>query len=238
MKTERRRVPLEEAPVFSGLTPQQKREIEAAGNRRTLAKNKFLFREGERPQGLHVLLSGRMKSSRFLPGGHEVLLHFIEAGQVFGEIPAFLAKHYPASAQAVATSEVFTISMGAFERIVSRQPELAMRLLRGMAQKLAVLLDRIETQKSLRAEERLAHYMVSRTEPSSIRSGAEFRIPMTKRMLAAELGMQPESLSRAFRRLTQSGVISVRERVIVMRDPKQLIELAGGRRANGNGGSA
>jgi CRP/FNR family transcriptional regulator, dissimilatory nitrate respiration regulator len=225
---ERRRVPLEEAPVFSGMSPQQKREIEMAGTRRIVGKARFLFKEGDPAHGLHVLLSGRLKSSRFLAGGHEVVLHFIEPGQLFGEIPAFLGKAYPAAAQASEQSEVFTLPMPALERLIARQPEIALRIFRGMAIKLNTLLDRIESQKGLHAEERLARYIVSRSEPTGLKRNTEFSLPINKKTLAAELGMQPESLSRSFRRLSEAGVIRVRGRNIALLAPEQLIQLAGG----------
>ena len=228
MKAERRRVPLEEAPVFAGISSQQKREIETVGTRKTVARGRFLFKEGDQPGGVHILLSGRLKSSRFLPGGHEVVLHFIEPGHLFGEIPAFLGKPYHAAAQAMEASEVFTLPMAALERLTSRQPEIALRIFRGMAQKMSVLLDRIEAQKGLHAEERLARFIISRSQPNGLKKNSVFTLPINKKTLAAELGMQPESLSRSFRRLTESGVIRVRGRNIELLSPERLIALAGG----------
>lgn len=231
MKAERRRVPLDEAPVFAGMSPQQKREIESLGTRRIINRGRFLFKEGDTAEGVYVLLSGRVKSSRFLPGGHEVVMHFVDPGQLFGEIPAFLSKPYPASAQAMTQSELFWLPLTALERLISRQPEVALRIFRGMASRMTVLLDRIEAQKGLRAEERLARFIVARSDAASLKANAEFVLPINKKTLAAELGMQPESLSRSFRRLIQDGIIRVRGRKLDLLKPNQLIKLAGGVRA-------
>lgn len=227
----RRRTPLEEASLFTELTAEQKREVELAGSRRTVLRGRYFFEQGQPSQGLHVLLSGRLKSSRLIPGGQEIVLHFIEAGQVFGEIPAFLKKNYPATAQAVEDSEVFTLPLKALERLTARQPEIAMRIMRGMARKLVVLLDRIEIQKGMKAEARVARYIVA-SLGTSLAVGARFNVPGSKKTWAAELGLQPESLSRSFSRLAEIGAIRVVGKDIEVRDPVCLATLAGARRAN------
>src|SRR5690242_4250593 len=101
MTVERRQTPLEDAPVFSQMTSEQRREINFAGSRRIVRRGKFFFQEGEVSAGLHVLLRGKLKSARFLPGGQEIVLHFVNQGEVFGELPALLGKPYPASALAL-----------------------------------------------------------------------------------------------------------------------------------------
>ena len=197
MKIQRRRTPLEQVPVFEKISPEQKRDIELAGSRRFVGRGKFLFREGDQASGIHVLLSGKLKSSRYLAGGHEIVMHFISPGEVFGEVPAFLGRSYPASAQAVEDSEIFTLPVRAIERLIAREPGIAMRIFRGMSRKLVVLLDRIEAQKGFRAEERITRYLLSHADRKVIESGGTYRLPATKKMWAAELGLQPESLSRS-----------------------------------------
>lgn len=221
--------------MFAGLSAEQKREIELAGSRRIVRRERFFFREGEQPIGLHVLLSGRLKSSRFLSGEHgehEIVMHFVNPGEVFGEIPVFLGCPYPASARAVEECEVFTLPLQALERLVTRQPEVALRIFRGMARKLSNLLDRIEAHKGLRAEERIARYLVSRCGPLALRKGVVFTLPVTKKEWAGELGLQPESLSRSLARLSEGGIIRVQGRNIHVAQPVRLAELAGATRAH------
>lgn len=226
MKTLRRRTPLDEAPIFANISAEHKREIELAGTRRLIARGKFLFREGDRAQGVHVLLSGRLKSSRFLPGGHEIVMHFINAGDVFGEVPAFLDLPYPACGQAVVESEVFTLPRHMLERVVGRQPEVAIRIFQGMSRKLLVMLDRLEAQTGLRAEQRIARYLVNRIPPGDLAAGCVFRLPVTKKVWATELGMQPESLSRSLALLTRAGAIRVAGKDIEVVDAARLAHYA------------
>lgn len=223
----RRRTPLEEAPVFRDLTAEQKREIEMTGMRKYVRKGGFVFHEGDPSIGLHVLLAGRLKSCRFLPGGQEIVMHLISAGELFGEVPAFLGKPYPVAARALEDSEIFTLPTSAMMRLMSRQPEVVMRILRGMSCKLANLIDRIQLQQGKRGEERIARYLVSRLGHAQIKEGASYMLPVTKKVWATELGLLPESLSRSLRQLKESSVVSVAKRQIRILDPSRLAQLAG-----------
>jgi CRP/FNR family transcriptional regulator, dissimilatory nitrate respiration regulator len=233
LPTKRRRTPLEEAPVFRDLSAEQKREIEMAGSRRHVPKGGFVFHEGDPSSGLHVLLSGRLKSCRYLPGGQEIVMHLISAGELLGEVPAFLGKPYPVAARALEDSEVFTLPMSAMERVMSRQPVVVMRILRGMSYKLANLIDRIQLQQGKRGEERIARYLVSRLGTDQIRNGAVYALPVAKKVWATELGLLPESLSRSLRQLKESNVVAVTRRQIRILDALRLAELAGADRRRG-----
>jgi CRP-like cAMP-binding protein len=52
-------------------------------------------------------------------------------------------------------------------------------------------------------------------------SSSEVRLPSERQLVAARLGMTPESLSRAFARLRSLGVIG-RGQSVVIKDPKRL----------------
>ena len=236
MPPTRRRTPLDSVPLFAQTSHEQRLKIEAAGVRRVIRKGRYVFRAGQPPAGLHVLLSGRLKSVRELPGGTQILMHFVQPGDVFGEVPALLAENYRVSALAVEDSEVFTLPLGAFTRLMAADPESGLLFMRSMAGKLSILLDRIELQKCPRTEQRIARSLLSRrTSTTSTASKARparasvvLTLRFSKKLWAEELGLQPESLSRGLRRLTEEGLIQVRGRDILLLDPPGLARVAAG----------
>lgn len=236
MPPTRRRTPLDSVPLFAQTSPEQRLKIEAAGGRRVIRKGKYVFRAGQAPTGLHVLLSGRLKSVRELPGGTEILMHFVQPGDVFGEVPALLAMDYKVSAVAVEDSEVFTLPLGAFTRLMAADPESGLLFMRSMARKLSILLDRIELQKCPRTEQRIARSLLARrgsggNRDREVRTGGPGEVlvlGISKKLWAEELGLQPESLSRGLRRLAEEGLIEVRGREILLLDPPGLARVAAG----------
>ncbi len=227
MTAQLRRTPLSTVPIFASIPPEQRSRIEAAGRRRPVRRGRSIFREGEASTGLHILLSGRLKAVRELPGGGEFLMHFVEAGNVFVEVPALLDVPYSATSTAVDDAEVFTLPLAAFKRLIAQEPETGLLFMRSMATKLGVLLERIEVHKSPRAEQRVARSLLARRldAESPVKT---YRLAVSKKLWAEELGLQPESPSRALKRLTQAGIVTVAGREITLCDPARLARVAAG----------
>lgn len=67
---------------------------------RQLAPNQMIFREGEPGSEMYVVLEGRVMISKYIPGGGEEALAFLERGDYFGEMA--LIDNQPRSADAKA----------------------------------------------------------------------------------------------------------------------------------------
>jgi CRP-like cAMP-binding protein len=71
-------------------------------------------------------------------------------------------------------------------------------------EKMAALVYEIEALKSQNADQRLAHFLVKLCPQNEER--CRFRLPYDKRLIAAQLGVKQETLSRAFAKLREIGV--------------------------------
>ena len=222
-----RRTPLETVSFFHGLESDQRRELESAGRRNMLATGQYLFHQGESADSFHVVLSGRLRSLRRSPTGGVVVMHFIEPGDIVGEIPVLLGNRYHVDAQALESSEVFSLPLAEFRRVVAAHPEVGLRYMRAMAAKMVRILERLEAQKVMRADQRVANHLMTQTNViPDVGSALELR--SSKKIWAQDLGIQPESLSRALKRMTDNGVIRVEGRRIVIIDPDALNIIATG----------
>jgi CRP/FNR family transcriptional activator FtrB len=89
-----------------------------------------------------------------------------------------------------------------------------------MSARLKRLIAQIADLKLMTGPQRLAHFIIMLLERGGDAHSA--RLPFEKRTLAALLGMTPESLSRAFRRLGGLGVSTASGGDIVVADIEQL----------------
>lgn len=71
-------------------------------------------------------------------------------------------------------------------------------------QKMSALVYEIEALKSQNADQRLAHFLLKLCPRGEER--CRFRLPYDKRLIAAQLGVKQETLSRAFAKLREIGV--------------------------------
>ena len=81
---------------------------------------------------------------------------------------------------------------------------------------------------SLRAEERLANFLLNLSERYAQRgySGSEFNLRMTREEIGSYLGMQIETVSRLFSRFVEAGLLQVKQRHVKLVDVPGLRVLA------------
>ena len=110
-------------------------------------------------------------------------------------------------------------------QMVAAQPAAAMAMMRAMSAELGNMTRQVVDLKVRIAAQRLGTYLLSQVkEPTATQ--AEFRLPVTKGLLAPWLGCRAENLSRAFMSLRAYGVETHGSRV-VLHDISRLQAYAG-----------
>lgn len=192
-------------PIFRTLDQSSRQELADAARARRLLKNEYLFRRGDIPTGMYLVVVGFVKLS--IPAGRnnlEKVVEFIGPGEVFGEALMFLDHPYPTDAQALDDSLVIWIDRNDIDRILDRDPLFARRMLKSLAVRFERLLHDIETISLHTADERLVDYLLRLP-----REGDTTRLMFNKRIIASKLGLKPETLSRSLQHLSLLGLIVV-----------------------------
>jgi CRP-like cAMP-binding protein len=105
---------------------------------------------------------------------------------------------------------------------VRRQPELALRMLGSMSAHLRVLVGQLEDLTLKDVETRLAHWLVKRCPNSQSDAPVKIELPMTKRVLAAELGTVSETFSRTLAKFRAQKLIAVKGKTVTVLSPAKL----------------
>ena len=95
--------------------------------------NEEILRQGDEGTSLIVILDGVVRVSMVTPNGREIILDYVEAGGVLGEIAVLDGEPRTASAIAMWPGKLLRLSRSAFEGFIERHPKVAIRLLREMA---------------------------------------------------------------------------------------------------------
>lgn len=194
-----------------------------------------LFMQGEPARGLYVVLAGRVKVYKLSPKGREQTLMVMSTGDPVGEVAVLSGEAYPASAEALEAAEVFYIPRQAFLDLVTREPEVAMRLLAALSARLRSFASLIEDLSLREVAERLAAYLLNLARADG-GTGCErdegaqvVHLEMSRTELSATVGTVPETLSRAFKQLSRTGAVETRGRQVRIKD-RALLERAAGLR--------
>lgn len=210
---------LRSCQLFSGLTSEDITAIAGFAVLRNLARDGYLFRQGDESIGFYVVQRGAINVHRVNPAGKEQVIHVFRAGESLSEAALSSPTGYPADARAVEASTVLLIPKTPFLDFIGRRPDLAMRMLGSMGAHLRVLVGMLDDLTLKDVESRLLNWLIKHSRNAV--SGA-ITLPGTKRVLAAELSTSSETLSRTLGKLRDEKLISVAARTITVHDATAL----------------
>lgn len=195
---------LRSAALWRALPPAEAQGLLAGAAARTLAPGETLFREREPAHDLYLVLGGWMKLTRLQADGGALVIDMASRGRTLAETAAFAGRPYPATAQAATAARVARFDAHALRARLAARPGLALALLEASAGALDELMRRIEELRAGASPQRVARFLISLA--AAPEGAAHVALPYEKTLIAAGLGMQPESLSRAFAQLRAVGV--------------------------------
>lgn len=204
------------APLFATLKPAQRDKLAALATSRHLEPEALLFLEDEPCTGFFVLVEGAIQLTRASanPGAHPTLA-VVTPVNSFAEAAMFGGGAFPATATAVKPSKVYHFPRAAFLGAMRDDPDLALAIIHAQAVWLRRLTTKIEQLASSDSLDRLRAW-VSEQVPA----GGTLVLQVTKKTLAAQLGMTPETLSRSLRMLQNQGFLQVKGTHLSRTKPK------------------
>ncbi|MEE9442599.1 MAG: Crp/Fnr family transcriptional regulator [candidate division Zixibacteria bacterium] len=221
---------LKDSILFSGIDAEELKLVEETGVKIKAAKGTFLFFQGDPGKKFYLVLSGKIKVHKNSPDGKEQILLMASPGDTFGEAALFARKNYPANAEAIEDSTLMSFSRDKFLKLINEHPALAINMIARLSS-LLHHLSRLVQQLSLEdISTRLAGYLLEFMPDYKPGEKPKITLAEKKMTLASILGTIPETLSRAFAKLTKIKVIEVSGQEITVNDPAQLEEIAAGKK--------
>lgn len=193
------------APLFSTLRPPQRERLDRIAGSRALDPGAMLFMEEEPCTGFYVLVEGAIQLTRSAaaPGAHPTLA-LITPVSSFAEAALFGGEAFPATATAIKPSRVFHFPKAPFLAAMREDPDLALAIIHAQAVWLRKLTRKVEQLSGSDSSDRLRTWV-----EEHVPKGGAMVLPVTKKALAAQLGMTPETLSRALRAMQDGGLLEV-----------------------------
>src|SRR5271154_5194587 len=105
----------------------------------TLKKDDLAVREGEKGDGLYVVVSGRLQACSQVNGHAERIYVRYGSGDWFGETPLLSGETHWASVRALNDSVLLKIPRAAFEAMLGRDPRMALAFTQRMGERMRQL---------------------------------------------------------------------------------------------------
>ena len=215
---------LREHYLFSALTEAEWKELLPHLTRRELTVGAHLFLRGEPAGAFFVMLGGVIKLYRLSMNGQEKVMRLVRTGRSFAESVMFSPDpRYPVSALALQASQVVAIEREAYLRVLRGSFDTWCAIMAQMTARIYAHWDEIEGLSLHRSRARVAQYLLALR--SNVKE-SRLDLPLRKSVIASQLGLAPETFSRALRALIDRNLIAVDESRIEIRDARALERLA------------
>jgi CRP/FNR family transcriptional regulator, cyclic AMP receptor protein len=213
------------------LGPLSEEEMEDLSKRTPdtfLEQGDVLYSPQDGTQRLFILKKGRVQLYEVDQSGEEITLSVIEDGNVFGEMALTGQSLEGVYVRAMTPSTVVSLRREDLEMLIMKKPEVGLRLVRELAQRLHASERRYADIIGKDVPARLATLILTLVDSEGLVTNESYRIPThyTHEQLASMIGCKRVAVTRAFSKLKESGAIQLKERHIVVKDLGALANLA------------
>ncbi|HVM44047.1 MAG TPA: Crp/Fnr family transcriptional regulator [Gemmatimonadales bacterium] len=217
---------LRKVPLFSDLSEGDLASFAEVTREREYPKNSVILFEDDPGDSLYIVSSGQVKVVLIGEDGREVILSVLGDGDFFGEMA--LIDDEPRSAHVIAMkdSQLLVLRRDDFQSQVAMHPQIALKLLRVLVQRLRRADEKIGGLVLLDVNGRVARLLLDLADESG---GPKITRRLTHHTIAQMIGSSRETVSRAMRELVDRGLIETTRREIAIKDRDGLVALTGAR---------
>lgn len=207
---------LRKIPLLASLDDVQLEKIASISVEKLYPSGSVIFTPGEAAEGFYVLKKGKVKVFKTQKGKEQIIKIFSEPA-FFGEAASFIGGKFPAWAEAIEDSNIVFIPRDAFLSLMKEDPEIALKLLSVMANRLLYLTNLIESLSLKNALSKVAAYI--------LRNENDGELVFKTNLAALELGLTKETVSRMLSKLKAMGAIEKDGNRVKVKNPQLLREV-------------
>lgn len=187
--------------------PDAWRQIAPQARRKQAHKDDAVIFHGDPANALWLVLSGWVKLSRQTPDGKETIVGLCTSGDVFGEAALFPQANYPYHAEALTEdTELTAIPADVVRNIIGKDTALSSSIMSLLNERVAQTQLKLEHMSTMSTAQRLGCFLLRLCNGQPGNNSPTLQIPVEKHLLAAYLGMKPETFSRSQQQLKPVGV--------------------------------
>lgn len=216
-------------PMFSQLPEDELRAIVQMTGHRAYSKGEPLVHEGDGLQTLYIVNTGRVKLSTLTADGKEQILHILQEGDFFGEMAIFRPEDACSfTATAMTKVNICTLEKAQMDRLLLGQPQIGLKLLGDLAQRLSKVERLAQILATNDAEVRLLQLLLTLADQygKDTPQGRVIHLPMNREDMANSIGLTRETVSRKLNGFEAQGLIEQvgNKRVVLLDEVRMKIE--------------
>ncbi len=188
---------------------------------REFPRGEVLFREGEAGRQMFVVRAGLVGISKNVHGV-EKFLSTLGPGEFFGEMAILNGKPRTATATVLETAQLLVIDPKTFETMLRGNGEIALRMIKMLADRLAEADAQIENLLLHEPDSRVAHHLAHALEVRGQSEADGVRVALQIADLPATLGLKPTEVKESMQKLARAKIATFAVDSVLVRDVAKL----------------
>jgi CRP/FNR family cyclic AMP-dependent transcriptional regulator len=175
--------------------------------------------DGHQPcTAIYLVIDGKVKVSRGVENGHEVVVDIYQPDEFFGESAFLGLPQRPEQATALENTKLMTWTASEIEEIIARKPRLAVALLQILVQRTLDFTHRIESFSVDNIAHRLARSLIRFSERLGVAEGdGSVRMtPFTHELLSQYVGTSREIVTHYMNQFRRQGYLRYSRKGIIL----------------------
>jgi CRP-like cAMP-binding protein len=215
---------LRKVAMFADLSHRELTDVSELFKELSYKRNEIIFSEADTGNYMYIVKEGRVKVSRVLPSGKEMILAFHEEGEYFGEMSLIDGGTTPAAVIAVIPTTILSLHKLKFSDLLDN-PKVNRALLKMLCRRCRDAWAQIEVLNFRQADARIrtALYNLCQSKGVQTDKGTMINMHLTHKDLAEIAGISREAATRVLSHLQSEKVVTVDERHFVIFAPEELI---------------
>src|SRR3954452_3223123 len=215
---------LAQVPLFASLSQRDREQLAQVAVPRSYEPGEAVFREGDSGDTCYVVREGSVRVTRRHSDGRMITLAELRPGEMFGELAMFGGETRSATVEALEPTRALAILSGDLRRLLAQHPEIAVKMLEALANRLRDANERLARQSFQTVAGRVASALLSQARTRSDGEEAErgVVIEATQAEIAQLAGASRESPSRSLAKLERAGLITTGRGRVVVHEPESL----------------
>jgi CRP/FNR family transcriptional regulator, cyclic AMP receptor protein len=215
---------LSQAPLFEALSEEDARALRSDVINVHIARGERLFAEGDAGDKLYIILKGKIKLTRAAHDGRENLLSVHGPGEMFGELSLFDPSPRTASATGITDATLAGLAHDDLRTFLSTRPEVAMYMLRALAQRLRRINDIKADLVFTDVPGRVAKALLDLGSRFGVQhdNGLQVNHDLTQEELAQLVGASRETVNKALADFAARGWIQLAAKSVLLVDTDRL----------------
>ena len=204
--------------IFENLAPEDVQALAHKALRKKLKKGETVFMQGDCANEVFLIKGGRIKLTKVLENGTELMLDLRKSGDFVGENMFSEEGEYPVSAVCLEDTLTCGFTRSQFEELVLKHPTVGLQVIKTLSQRISWLTTRVGNLAVTNIEDRLYRVLsnVAKEHGAQSPKGMVIQFPLTHEDLSFLTGAHRVTVTRAMKALKEAGKIILDGRQLIL----------------------